>query len=541
VCGICGILGQPSEIMTKSMTQAMERRGHDGEGFYLDSFISVGVRRLQITGPLENDQPIWNEDHTICIVFNGEIYNFRELRINLESNGHVFRSSSDTEVILHLYEDLGEDCVQYLKGMFAFAIWDGEKLFLARDRMGIKPLFYASVNDNQQLIFASEIKALLAHPDVSHARHEPSWHELSVFGYVLSESDTLIENIKQVRPGSEITATLHDGSIRIEECIYAQKCPDQETGIIRQETSIGSSVDRFENALRESCQRIMNQDDRPKGLYLSGGIDSSLISVLCHEESSIPIHTFTLGDSLENDDVRYARQVATAIGSIHHEIIVCKDECEREYPTFLQACETAPSEGTFDMHGDFCFFLLSKYVSKHVKVAICGEGADELTGGYWMHKWPLGYVDSLRERLGRMGKKDVTMIEKELEQWFAQPEDVDRYRQGVFDLLLGTGLSNYHLWAVDRASMWHGLEVRVPYLYDPVVEVARSLPMEHKATRHTSKIVSRKLANKIFEPYGLLHIIDREKKAMPNAIEHLKLDQLDIYRESSLLAQTRQG
>lgn len=524
MCGICGILGQPNKNITKRMAQAMERRGPDGEGFYFDIHVSLGVKRLQITGPSENDQPLWNEDKTICIVFNGEIYNFRELRAGLEARGHRFCSSSDTEVILHLYEDYGEQCVQHLRGMFAFAIWDGQGLFLARDRMGIKPLFYACIDQNRQFIFASEIKALIEHPCINADRHAPSWDELNVFGYVLSETDTLINDVKQVRPGATTKVTCNNGIISTEERAYTCTNLNSDTTNVSSDLLMKQSMDRLEAGLRESCSRIMNQDIRPKGVYLSGGIDSSLLAVLCREESAIPIHTFTLGDSENNEDILHAREVADAIGAVHHEIIVDKEECEREYPNFLQACEVAPSKGTFDMHGDFCFFLLSKYVSQHVKVAVCGEGADELIGGYWMHRWPLGYVDSLRERVAGLDRSSRLQFEQKLTKWFPADEDEETYRRGVFDLLLGTGLSNYHLWAVDRSSMWYGLEVRVPYLYESVVEAASSIPINLRATRDNTKIVTRMLCKKLFEPYSLRRIINRSKKAMPNAIEHLLWD-----------------
>lgn len=521
MCGICGILGQPSESITKNMTQAMERRGPDGEGFYSDSFVSLGVRRLQITGPLENDQPIWNEDHTICITFNGEIYNFRELRAQLESKGHIFRSSSDTEVILHLYEDLGEDCVQYLKGMFAFAIWDGKQLFLARDRMGIKPLFYSYDVAENKFCFASEIKALIDSPEALNPDDIESLSELEVFGYVMQPGRTLFVDVRQLRPGTTMTVSKSNGSIVTKEHVFSSQ---PIVKVVNCEQANRIVVDELETALRASCKAIVNHDTLPKALFLSGGLDSSLLAVLCSEESSMPLHTFTLGDSASSDDVLYARKVASSIGSIHHEIIVDAKECIREYPNFLTACETIPGNGVFDKHGDFAFFLLSKHIAQEFKVAICGEGADELFGGYWMHRWPLGYFDKLKERVGSLGRHERLRIDNQLEIWFSEHEDEDEYRKGVFNMLLGTGLSNYHLWAVDRASMWHGLEVRVPYLYDAVLKSAAWIGVQNGTNQVAGKVALKLVAARVFEEYSLQPIIDRQKMAMPDALANTNIE-----------------
>lgn len=522
MCGICGVLGQLDAETVTRMTRSMAHRGPDGEGFYFGENIALGVRRLQITGPLENNQPIWNEDKTACIIFNGEIYNFRELQSLLESKGHSLRSASDSEVVLHLYEDYGKDCVQYLKGMFAFAIWDGAHLFLARDRMGIKPLFYSRLSNPEELIFGSEMKAITRHPEVRDKTDQRALSELNVLGFILSPERTLNAMIKQVRPGSTITFSYKNGSISEQDNVYFKLDPMIAIERSSDCFDVEKAVDQLEGVLRKSCRAIMNQDSLPKGIYLSGGLDSSLLAVICSEESSIPLHTFTLADSPDSDDLKYARQVAKSIGSTHHEVLVEADEYLAEYPDFLQAYESIPMEGTFDMNGDFAFFLLSKHIAKHVKVAICGEGADELFGGYWMHRWPLGYADRLWERLAKLEDvEEKNELERRLRCWFPEEEDKETYRCGVFDLLLGSGLSNYHLWAVDRASMRYGLEVRVPYLHDNVVSLVRRLPLNSLVREDETKHFLRKLGERILRRYSLDKILIRPKRAMPDAIKRI--------------------
>ncbi len=523
MCGICGILGQPYKETTIKMTRSMEHRGPDGEGFYFDDKVSLGVRRLQITGPRDNDQPIWNEDHTACVIFNGEIYNFKELRSQLEANGHIFRSSSDTEVILHLYEDVKEDCVNHFNGMFAFAIWDGKQLFLARDRIGIKPLFYSFIPRTQDFVFSSEMRAIKKHPHFIHTINEKAQQELSVMGYIMTSDITLETQIKQVEPGTTMTISYSDGAIRQSQNRYFTMPKTLQESRLVARSDPQQSIRRLEGAIRASCRAIMNQDTRLKGLYLSGGLDSTLLAVLCSQESSIPLHTFTLGDSPDKEDIKYARVVAEAIGSIHNEIIVGVEECLQEYPSFLESSETIPLKGTFDLYGDFAFFLLSKYIAKEVNVAICGEGADELFGGYWMHRWPLGYVDQVRERIAEQSTS-TSRLSARINELFPEPEDRELYRSRVFEILLKGGLSNYHLWAVDRASMRYGLEVRVPYLFEDVVETAKNIPMSLKANSNSTKIIIRKMARDLFREYGLSDIVDRDKCAMPDSIKNIMED-----------------
>jgi len=525
MCGICGVLGkQISDLsIVERMIRAIKHRGPDGEGYYHSQHISLGACLLSILDNEKGQQPIFNEDKSACIVFNGEIYNFQLLREELVNEGHIFYSNSDAEVVLHLFEEYQEDCVNYLEGMFAFAIWDGNKLFLARDRMGIKPLFYSYLPENQQFIFASEVKAILEHPDINSEVNEKSLCELQVLGFILSQGITLEKNVKQLAPGSILEIADSNSAIEFKEKTYSVLNPLGEDILRNAVLNEQSICEDLESALRESCRAIVRHDNLPKAIYLSGGLDSSLIAILCAEESLSPIHTFTLADSVESEDIRYARKVAKAIGSIHHEILVDDNEYIEEYPKFLEAYENIPTEGTFDLGGEFAFFLASKHISKCVKVAICGEGADELFGGYWMHRWPLGYADFIFDRLSNvsLGKEKCELM-MDLQKWFPTEEDREIYQYSVFDLLLGSGLSNYHLWAVDRTSMWYGLEVRVPYLHDRVVKLATSLPVSLKIKGSTTKHILRKVAEKLFDKYSLLDILNRPKWAMPDALKNIK-------------------
>jgi asparagine synthase (glutamine-hydrolysing) len=359
MCGICGIFGESDEITVKKMLKAIKHRGPDGEGFFFSRGISLGVCRLNIVDSKNGNQPIFNETQTVCIIFNGEIYNHLNLRKVLLEKGHHFSSEADSEVVLHLFEEYGESCVDYLEGMFAFAIWDGGRLFLARDRMGIKPLFYAYLPGSCQLVFGSEIKAVLQHPQVREEAGEKALCELQVLGFILSPDLTPQKHVKQLRPGSTLTAVMKNGGIELNERVYFElEASPSEEFVENDSLEAETIAAKLEALLRESCRAIVRHDELPKGIYLSGGLDSTLLAIFCAEESLSPINTFTLADSRESEDLRYARKVAKAISSIHHEILVDESEYAEEYPKFLEAYENIPVEGTFDIGGDFAFFLV---------------------------------------------------------------------------------------------------------------------------------------------------------------------------------------
>src|SRR5437588_2541621 len=288
MCGIAGIVRSDSaqidrELLTR-MNEAIRRRGPDDDGFYFSDGVGLAMRRLSIIDLKSGHQPIHNQDRTAWIVFNGEIYNYRELRKQLENLGHKFYTDSDTEAIVHSYDQYGVDCPKYLRGMFAFAIWDerNKSLFLARDRVGKKPLLYAHVNGN--LIFGSEFSALLTHPDISHDVNFEAIHHYLSFMCVPAPL-TAYRSIKKLEPGHSLL--WRNGEIKIER--YWQLDFSNKTKMSEEEAG-----ERVVDLLRDAV-RVRLMSEVPLGAFLSGGIDSSAVVALMSEESSVPVKTFSFG------------------------------------------------------------------------------------------------------------------------------------------------------------------------------------------------------------------------------------------------------
>lgn len=527
MCGICGIFGQSDKRVVQNMLEAIKHRGPDNEGFYEDDRISLGVCRLSIVDIEKGNQPIFNEKHTMCIIFNGEIYNYLDLRKKLIERGHKFTTKADTEVILHLFEEYGRDCVGYLKGMFAFAIWDGENLLLARDRMGIKPLFYTFLPHKKLFLFGSEIKTIFQHPEVDRAINEQTLCEQSVLGFILSPDESLFKGVKQLLPGTTMLVSKDSGDeIHIETRRYfSLKDIYQKT----EPADIQSVTNSLQSEFENTSKLFSAHSELEKSLFLSGGLDSSLLATFFSK--ALPIKTFSVADTTSSPDLRFARKVANFIGSEHYEVRITFDDILKEIPNFTVAYENLSFGGGFNRGGDLAFFLLSKEIAKRVKIAITGEGADELFAGYWMHKWPLGYSDRIKERLNKFDLSQnpyARDLMERLEEWFPPEENKDLYFLNTLKFFLGSGLSNYHLWAVDRSSMWHSLEVRVPYLYDDLVQLALEIPGDLKVKDGETKFILRRFAEKYFKNGDMREIIQRKKKAMPDAIENISQDMLSF-------------
>jgi len=292
MCGICGVVHHDRSLRVdtaalKSMNQQIFHRGPDEEGYYAVENVGLAMRRLSIIDVRTGKQPVTNEDQTIWLVYNGEIYNHLELKSRLEANGHRFRSKSDTETIVHLYEEYGEECVLHLRGMFAFALWDSNKrqLFVARDRLGIKPFYY--LQSQQTFLFGSEIKALLAHPGVSAELNRAALPEFLAFGY-LSGTRTLFEGIQKLAPGH--TAVLDaNGTLEIRQYWDAPKGGPSES------RPASYYVDGYRDLLKQAVQSHL-MSDVPLGVFLSGGIDSSAIAALMSDLRKDPIETFSVSN-----------------------------------------------------------------------------------------------------------------------------------------------------------------------------------------------------------------------------------------------------
>lgn len=384
MCGICGFTGSRDQNTIKKMADSIFHRGPDEDGFYFDDKINLGIRRLSIIDVQTGHQPMHNEDSMIWTVFNGEIYNFQELRKGLAAKGHKFYTDhSDTEVIVHLYEEYGSNFMHKLNGMFAIAIWDkkAEKLLLIRDRMGVKPLFYADIG--QDMIFGSEIKAILAHPLYNRQINYEAIYHYFTFKNVPAPL-TAFEGIYSLLPGEMLIFS--NGKISKNKwwkVRFAEK-EDYDEAYLK-ETLV---------KLLEDATRLRMNSDVPFGAYLSGGVDSSSVVALMTRFQGRPVKTFSLGyeDELQNKeaDLYYARKVSEAFKTEHHEYIMSHKELIDDIEDVIAAFDQ-PFSGTIST------FFLTKLIKEHVKVALSGDGADELFGSYLSHRaaQPIYYYSEL--------------------------------------------------------------------------------------------------------------------------------------------------
>jgi asparagine synthase (glutamine-hydrolysing) len=402
MCGIAGFvtlnrLGSGDAVL-RQITDTIHHRGPDDAGYYSDGVAWLGHRRLSIIDLAAGHQPMPNESASRWIVFNGEIFNHIELRPDLEAAGHVYSSRSDTETILHAWEQYGDACVTRFRGMFAFAIWDQESrtLFCARDRLGIKPFYYFW--NGRVFAFASEIKALLEHPEISAEPEETLFPEYLAFGYV-SEERTLFRNIRKLMPGHSLRLDMRASHPEPRITQYWNVPPAGNVPRRSDEDWIAETRHRLEEAVRT---RLMS--DVPLGMFLSGGVDSSAIAALIRRMTGGPVKTFSVGYAEQAfSELGHAAQVARAIGTDHHEVVVGMDEFFGALPRLIwHEDEPISWPSSVSLH------FVSRLASEQVKVVLTGEGSDELFGGYERYRWNLlnlrgaGVWRFLPERLRRL-------------------------------------------------------------------------------------------------------------------------------------------
>lgn len=390
MCGITGFTSENKELIRR-MCEVLQHRGPDDEGYYFDSNISLGSRRLSIIDLKTGHQPIYNEDQSIVVVHNGEIYNFLELRNELERRGHRFYTNSDTEVIVHSYEEWGETCTKRFNGMFAFAIWDAneKKLLLARDRCGIKPLYYAVLKDGTSL-FASEIKAILQHQEIKREVDLEAFHYYVNLRFVPKEK-TLFKGINKLLPGHLMT--IDKNGAKIER--YWEVNPHEE---MYTESWL---VKKLQQVLIEAVKRHLISDV-PLGILLSGGIDSSTIVALASEVNEGPIRTFTMGFGESNDETEDALYVADFFGTKHEELVM-KSNILKDFPEMIWYADM-PKRNLYP-------FYIAREASKHVKVSLSGLGGDELFGGY---EWKYQFAEDIEAERKRIPGNLRTQIKSSI-------------------------------------------------------------------------------------------------------------------------------
>jgi asparagine synthase (glutamine-hydrolysing) len=543
MCGICGVIqydrtSQVNSEILWSMNQQIVHRGPDDAGFHITGNVGLAMRRLSIIDLSTGTQPIANEDKTVRLVYNGEIYNHKELRRQLIEAGHRFQTNSDTEVIVHLYEEYGQQCVQHLQGMFAFALWDSKKriLFVARDRLGIKPFYF--LRSEEKFLFASEIKALLADPDVRATLNRRALPEFLTFGY-LSGTETLFEGIQKLAPGH--TAVLEEsGHLNIQQ--YWDVPFEEAT----ERRPLSHYVNGYRDLLEESVKSHL-MSDVPLGVFLSGGIDSSAIAALVSDNRREPIQTFSVGYAeSEYSELSYARMVAEHLGSDHHEVRVSRKDFFDALPKLIWH-EDEPLVWPSSVP----LYFVAQLARQSVKVVLTGEGSDETLAGYtrypatlWNERLDRGFRGLVPEQTRRFLRQSVansawlpknmirklshtflgrdgaswaslyldnfysTFSEAELvglltDEMLPEPGEVYRETMGYLDRasgpllsrLLYTDIKTYLVelcMKQDQMSMAASVESRVPFLDHELVEFAVKIPSELKTSGLTGKRILKK-------------------------------------------------
>lgn len=513
MCGILGMVsktGKNQDMAIKSMARAINHRGPDACGFYHKDRVYLGHNRLSIVDlTAEANQPMYNESRDLVLVFNGEIYNYQELRETLIKKGHTFCSKTDSEVVLHSYEEFGEDCVRKFRGMFGFAIYDEqeEKLFLARDHIGIKPLYY--VNNRRLFAFCSEAKGFLKLDpnDFSPNLSEESLKNLLDFPFIPDNQATIFKSVHKV-PAAH-TLVYQDGQLEIKP--YWEINTEVDRNLL-----FADALEQMEDLLVESVG-LQLQADVPVGILLSGGLDSSLIAALA-KVNTPDVRTFTVGYEHPWDERPFAKKVAEHIGSDHTAIeldpMEVGNRVEEIIPTFDDL-------STLDA-GVFSNYLIAERIQQNsdVKVLLVGEGADELFGGYsWygISQLPFRLLpQALRTLIHYYGvSRCLSYRGFSLMKNLCGVQVVGDIFNRVANFEIRYQLPNNYLMKMDKATMAHSLEARVPFLDRSIVEKALSLPARYKLkggwfnmAESNEKYILREIAKK----YLPQEIVSRKKR-----------------------------
>jgi asparagine synthase (glutamine-hydrolysing) len=548
VCGISGFVSLANQRadgeIVRRMTATLRHRGPDDEGFYVAGPVALGHRRLRIIDLETGRQPIANETETVQVILNGEIYNFAEIRSWLQERGHRFKTLSDTEVIVHAYEELGEECVARFNGMFAFALWDEEReaLFLARDRMGEKPLYYTE--QDGWFIFGSELRAVLEHPGVRRELDLLGFSRYLTSGYV-PDPHTMFRNIHKLPPGHFMSVA--SGKTRVARYWDIPIHADRQYS----EDELAELL--WERLCRSVQRRLVS--DVPVGVFLSGGVDSAaIVAAAASVAPAAPLTTFSMGfEEASYDETPYARAVAERYGMHHEQVMFTPDVARAEVPGLGRLLDEPLADPSF-----LPTVILARHARQTVTVTLGGDGGDELWGGYptflavpgaaWISRLPRPVLDAVArivERLPSSAKYgSIDFLLKQFVRGLGYPPDVQaqilmggftrpeqagllagpvQVALGQFnpyddidEIMTGAGaahpvdrLSYHHcklylagrtLVKMDRATMAVGLEARAPFLDHTFVEFACSVPARLKVKRWTTKyLLKRALAGRVPE------------------------------------------
>ena len=523
MCGIAGIVTkrENKKEIIEAMSKRIEHRGPDGEGYFFDGDVALAHRRLSIIDLSTGNQPMFNEDDTIVTVFNGEIYNYGELRDELVKAGHKFKSKSDTEVLLHGFEEWHTDLPKHLRGMFAFAIYNKntKELFLARDNFGIKPLYYTVMNDT--FMFASEIKAFLDTPDFKKELNEEILQDYLEFSFVPT-NETFFKGVYRLDAGSSLL--YKDGDIKIDKYFKLDFKDKDET--------LASAVASISEVMKDSVNKHLLSDVEV-GSFLSSGIDSSYIVSLAK-----PNKTYTVGYDIDKyDEIKYAKDLADKLGINNTSKVIKMDEYMKEFPNIMYYLDEPTSDPAA-----ISLYFVAKLASKDVKVVLSGEGADEFFGGYNYYReevdmkfynkipyfirhligkiasiFPEGYGFNFLVRRGEKLENSYIGVNRNFSEKMARKVLCKDYSLRGIDVTKGTyeefkGYSNIHkmqaidinywlmkdiLLKADRMTMASSLEGRVPFIDKEVFKVASTLPIDYKVTKENTKVALREAAKEV--------------------------------------------
>ena len=507
MCGIGGITWTDKDLI-KLMGNACKHRGPEQEGFYLDDNVSLCCERLRVMDLRDiAGQPIHNEDETIWAIQNGEIYNFKKLKKELEEKAHKFYSNTDTEVLVHLYEEYGKNFVDHLDGMFACAVWDlkNKKLIIARDRLGVKPMYYWFKDNN--LIFASEIKSILQYEEVERELNFSGLCQFVTYAYTI-DGQTLLKNINELLPGHRLTYDISEKSLKIEK--YWD---------LRLEKNTFAENENFDQVkkLLENAIDKRKVSDAPIGALLSGGLDSSVMVAMLTKLTDSPVQTFTTGFGNELDEFDEAQIVAEHCKTNHTEILIDFSDLTKSLPKILWHMEFP-----FGRPSILSNYMVSEAIKKYVTVAYTGEGSDELFGGYNRYvpyaKDPEYFkkednLESISSGFFKNKEFREEIFSNNVLQYYKNenhPSNI--FQKSIQSNINHSALNNALLfelkteipgaqtWRIDRTSSAHAVELREPFLDYKLVEFCASIPSHlkiNKKNNFTKKYILQKIASEL--------------------------------------------